>query len=83
MNFCRKGAKAQRRFRKFRNYLCAFAPLREKTYLGDPAGLAVAGELVTDALGEGACVGDCVGALPSAAGRSPRLPGLFSMLEAR
>src|SRR5829696_782516 len=65
--------------RRYRTRFCYFS----KAYLGDPAGFTVTGGLVAAGPAAGACVGACVGALPAAAGRNPRLPGLFSMFAAR
>ena len=66
--------------------LSVAASLCELNYLGDPEGFTVTGELVADdvvAAGLAAAAGVCVGALPCAAGRNPRLPGLLSMFVAR
>ena len=61
------------------------------SYLGDPEGFTVTGELVaagpvaglTAELAAGLAAGTGVGALPWAAGRNPRLPGLLNMFVAR
>src|SRR5262249_29426908 len=70
-----------------KTYVLLKAETTSTDYLFAFAGFTVTGELVAAGLvAAGGCVGACVGCelvAPAAAGRSPRLPGLFSMLVAR